>query len=89
MELKQSEYEKKSKEVEIQKLEDSIENADVICEMAGIVKSINNGTNENVYYYGGESQAFMEIIAMGESSLKRFRCLYCTASGADGQGGNA
>lgn len=69
MELKQSEYEKKSKEVAIQKLEESIENADVVCEMAGVVKTINNGTNDTMYY-GGESQAFMEIIAMGDFRVK-------------------
>ena len=33
--------------------------------MAGVVKTINNGTNDTMYY-GGESQAFMEIIAMGD-----------------------
>ena len=68
MELKQSEYEKKSKQVEIQKLQDNIENAEVVSEMAGVVKSINNGNNENVYY--GESQAFMTIIAMGDFRVK-------------------
>ena len=66
MELKQSDYEKKSKQVEIQKLEDSIENAEVVSEMAGVVKSINNG--ETTYY--GESQAFMTIIAMGDFRVK-------------------
>ena len=68
MELKQSEYEKKSKQVEIQKLEDSIENAEVTSEMAGVVKSINNGENGSDYY--GESQAFMTIIAMGDFRIK-------------------
>ena len=68
MELKQSEYEKKSKQVEIQKLEDSIENAEVTSEMAGVVKSINNGNGQSDYY--GESQAFMTIIAMGDFRVK-------------------
>lgn len=69
MELKQSEYEKKSKQVEIQKLQDSIENAEVKSEMAGVVKSINNGTGDSMSYYG-ESQAFMTIIAMGDFRIK-------------------
>lgn len=69
MELKQSEYEKKSKQVEIQKLQDSIENAEVKSEMAGVVKSINNGTDDSMSYYG-ESQAFMTIIAMGDFRIK-------------------
>lgn len=68
MELKQSEYEKKSKQVEIQKLQDAIENAEVESEMAGVVKSINNGNQETTYY--GESQAFMTIIAMGDFRVK-------------------
>ena len=69
MELKQSEYEKKSKEVAIQKLEESIENADVVCEMAGVVKTINDGTNDTMYY-GGESQAFMEILFRNPTNSK-------------------
>lgn len=67
MELKQSEYEKKSKQVEIQKLQDSIDNAEILSEMAGVVKSINNGNENNMY---GESQAFMTIIAMGDFRIK-------------------
>lgn len=69
MELKQSEYEKKSKQVEIQKLEDSIENSQVESEMAGVVKSINNSTDSETNY-SGESQAFMTIIAMGDYRIK-------------------
>lgn len=68
MELKQSEYEKKSKQVEIQKLQESLENAEVVSEMAGVVKSINNGNSS--MEYGGESQAFITIIAMGDFRIK-------------------
>lgn len=68
MELKQSEYEKKSKQVEIQKLQDTLDNAQVESEMAGVVKSINDGTGD--MGYGGESQAFMTIIAMGDYRIK-------------------
>lgn len=69
MELKQSEYEKKSKQVEIQKLEDELENAQVESTMAGVVKSIQDGS-DNSMMYGGESQAFMTIIAMGDFRIK-------------------
>ena len=69
MELKQSEYEKKSKQVEIQKLQDSIENCQVTSEIDGVVKSINNG-NQDSYSYSGDSQAFMSIIAMGDFRIK-------------------
>ncbi len=64
-ELKQSEYEKKTKEVEIQKLKDSIENAEVKSQIDGIVKSINNGESN-----GAEPSAFMTIIAMGNFRIK-------------------
>lgn len=69
MELKQSEYEKKSKEMEIGKLEDSIENAEVLSEMDGVIKSINS-SGESYDPYTGESQAFMTIIAMGDYRIK-------------------
>lgn len=68
MELKQSEYEKKSKQVEIQKLQDTLENAQVESEMAGVVKSINDGSSGMEYQ--GDSQAFMTIIAMGDYRIK-------------------
>jgi HlyD family secretion protein len=68
MELKQSEYEKKSKQVEIQKLEDSIENSQVVSEMDGVVKSINNGNSET--NMNGESTAFMTLIALGDYRVK-------------------
>ena len=66
---KQSEYEKKSKQVEIQKLQDSIENCQVTSEIDGVVKSINNG-NQDSYSSSGDSQAFMSIIAMGDFRIK-------------------
>ncbi len=68
-ELKQSEYEKKTKEVEIQKLTDSIENSEVKSQIDGIVKSINNGES-NVAYGSAEPSAFMTIIAMGNFRIK-------------------
>ena len=68
MELKQSEYEKKSKQVEIQKLQDSIDNCQVTSEIDGVVKSINNGTDTDVY--SSDSSAFMSIIAMGDFRIK-------------------
>lgn len=69
MELKQSEYEQKSKEIEIEKLVDAIENAEVFCEMDGVVKSIKDGTSHD-NNYGDSSSAFMTIIAMGDYRVK-------------------
>lgn len=67
-EMKRNEYEKKSKSVEIGKLQDSIQNATVTSEIAGVVKSINNGNTANMYT--GESQAFMTILALGDYRIK-------------------
>lgn len=68
-ELKQSEYEKKTKEVEIQKIKDSIENAEVKSQMKGIVKSIKK-VEESAMEAPGEDSAFMTIIAMGDFRIK-------------------
>lgn len=67
-EMKRSEYEKKSKSVEINKLQDSIQNATVTSEISGVVKSINNGNSTNMY--SGESQAFMTVLALGDYRIK-------------------
>lgn len=67
-EMKRNEYEKKSKSVEIGKLQDSIQNATVTSEIAGVVKAINNGSSTNIY--NGESQAFMTILALGDYRVK-------------------
>lgn len=67
-EMKRSEYEKKSKSVEINKLQDSIQNATVTSEISGVVKSINNGNSMNMY--SGESQAFMTVLALGDYRIK-------------------
>lgn len=68
-ELKQSEYEKKTKEVEIQKIKDAIENAEVKSQMKGIVKSIKK-VEESAMEAPSESNAFMTIIAMGDFRIK-------------------
>ena len=68
LEVKRSEYEKESKQAEIRKLKDTIENATVTSKLAGVVKSINDGSSQAANY--GESQAFMTIIAMGDFRVK-------------------
>lgn len=67
-EMKRSEYEKKSKNVEINKLQDSIRNATVTSEIAGVVKSINSGGSMDMY--SGNSQAFMTVLALGDYRIK-------------------
>lgn len=68
LEVKRSEYEKESKQAEIRKLKDTIENATVTSKLAGVVKSINNGNSSTPS--SGDSQAFMTIIAMGDFRIK-------------------
>ena len=71
MDLKKSEYEKKAKEVEINRLKSQIENSTVTSEMKGVVKSINNSQNgESFNPYDSSQQAFITILATGEYRIK-------------------
>ncbi|MCA5964759.1 HlyD family efflux transporter periplasmic adaptor subunit [Blautia sp. RD014234] len=68
MDLKKSEYERKSKEVEISQIHEKIANSSVTSEMQGVVKSINEGNETDPY--SGSSQAFMTILATGVYRVK-------------------
>lgn len=71
MDLKRSEYEKKAKEVEINRLQSKIENSVVTSEMKGVVKSVNSaGSQDGMNMYDGSSQAFITILATGEYRIK-------------------
>lgn len=71
MDLKKTEYEKKAKEVEINRIQNKIENSTVTSEMKGVVKSVNNpGNRDNMISYDGSSQAFMTILATGQYRVK-------------------
>ena len=64
--IKQSEYNKKSKQAEIDKYQKSIDNSEVTSKMAGVVKEINeNGVDSN-----GNTAAYMKILATGEYRVK-------------------
>ena len=65
---KRSEYNKKSKEAEIEKLENDLTNATVVSEMKGIVKSLN--TNGEYDYNTGNLKPFMTIMAVGDYRVK-------------------
>lgn len=66
MSLKQAEYNQKSKQSEIDKYQQSIDNATVTSKMGGVVKEINEqGMDE----YGNE-KAFMTILATGDYRVK-------------------
>lgn len=69
LQLKQKEYEAKSKEVEIGKLQENINNATVTSEIAGIVKSINNGAVSGDPY-SEQDTSFMTILSTGAFRIK-------------------
>lgn len=71
-EIKQKEYEIKSKELEIANLRESISNATVTAEMGGLVQSITDQESSSgySYYYGGESSAYITILAEGDYRIK-------------------
>ena len=65
---KKEEYNKTVKELEIQKLNDSLNNTVVYSTMSGIVKSINQ--NGGVDNQTGEELPFMSILATGDFRVK-------------------
>lgn len=68
--IKKTEYSIKSKEIEIEKLKDSIENATVVSEVDGVIKSINQNNNSEMYYNEGSSNAFITILETGAFRVK-------------------
>lgn len=68
--IKKTEYEIKSKKIEIEKLKDSIENATIVSEVAGVVKSINESSSAESYYYEESGSAFITILETGEFRVK-------------------
>lgn len=68
LQLRQKEYEAKSKQIEIDKLRENINNATVVSEIAGVVKSINNGASMDMS--GNEDTSFMTILATGDYQIK-------------------
>ena len=66
--VRRAEYNKKSKEVEIEQIKKSLNNATVTCEIEGVVKSINqNGEVDNMT---GNQLPFMTILATGNYRIK-------------------
>lgn len=65
--LKQSEYERKVKAMEIEKTQKSIEQAIVTTTMAGVVRSIEENGATDEY---GNPKSFMTILATGEYRVK-------------------
>lgn len=64
--IKQSEYDQKSKQADIDKYQQTIDNATVTSKIAGVIKSINEeGTDAS-----GNTAAYMSVLATGDYRVK-------------------
>ncbi|MBQ1367977.1 MAG: HlyD family efflux transporter periplasmic adaptor subunit [Firmicutes bacterium] len=70
--LKQTEYDRDVKKMEIEKNQKSIDQAIVVSPIDGIIRSINENQSQNNDYYGGNTNnnSFMTIIADGQYRIK-------------------
>ena len=71
-EIKQYEYDIKSKQMEMEQLKDTIDNATVTAEMGGIIQKINDPGSSSQDYYGSSSgdSAYITILAVGDFRIK-------------------
>lgn len=68
---KKSEYELKSTQQEIEQLKKSIQEAEVTSEIDGVVKSINDSSDDSVGYGGSDdSNAYMTLLSTGHYRIK-------------------
>lgn len=65
--IKQTQYNIESKKAEIQKKQESIDNAVVTSKLAGVVKSINKSNTDAM---SGEDDSYMTILAVGDFRVK-------------------
>lgn len=63
--IKQAEFEKSSKQLEIDKIQKKVDNSQTLSKAAGVVKSINDGNSQEE-----ESSAFITILSTGEYRIK-------------------
>lgn len=68
--VKRTEYEQKSKQVEIEQLQETINNSIVTSEIDGVVQAINTSTYNNVNSYTGEPEPLITILATGDYRVK-------------------
>ncbi len=68
LQVKQKEFDAKSKQLEIDKLNENINNATVSSEIDGVVKSINNKNGGDMYSGGDDS--FITVMKTGEFRVK-------------------
>lgn len=65
--IKQTEYNIESKKAEMEKKQQSIDNAVVNSKIAGVVKKINNSNNDAMM---GEDTSYMTVLAVGDFRVK-------------------
>lgn len=68
--VKRAEYNQKAKSVEIEQIKNSMLNSTVVSEIDGIVKSINDGSSQMMYYDSGSDDAFITILSNSEYRIK-------------------
>ena len=68
LQVKQREFDAQSKQLEIDKLNENINNATVSSEIDGVVKSINNGNSTDMY--GNGDNSFITVMKTGEFRIK-------------------
>ncbi|MEY8391317.1 efflux RND transporter periplasmic adaptor subunit [Lachnospiraceae bacterium] len=67
--IKQTEYNIESKKAEMEKKQETIDNAVVLSKLAGVVKSIND-SNSNNDMMSGEDTSYMTVLAVGDFRVK-------------------
>ena len=65
--IKVQEYESSKKKSEIDKLQESLNNADVVSEVEGIVKEVNSSSRTDP---SGQAAAFISVLSSGEYRIK-------------------
>ncbi len=71
LEIRTAEYDRSTKATAIDQLKKSLENAEVVSEMDGVIKEINDSNNANSGMYGTEnSNAFITILSTGQYRIK-------------------
>jgi len=67
--VKSTEYDIKQGRQEIEQLQNTLNSADVLCELDGVVKKISNPNSSNNYYSDG-SDAYITVMAVGDYRIK-------------------
>lgn len=70
--IKQSEYEIKTKELEVKNLKEKIADATVTSQLDGVVQKINDTSDSSSSYYGSgsDSNAYITILSAGDYRIK-------------------